>query len=258
MAPAVQVERMHTEAEMQAQKGRFSPFECRLVPGDFTARDRSGQVVVVCRRKVLPAGEASELARLLKDAATASDRRGPSAGPLDKIYPSCERVNHYCMTKVRGRFSGMYNKSVKSGIVGYNKFGKPSAWTENNPEDLKAVTRSLQKLQACYRQHLPQAEAAQQRSVADRPHLDGTAFRTLYVNKNFRTALHKDCNVDASRYGLMTVLGPDVAGGHLQFPEYGLEVALGHGDLIMFLPSLWHCNTPIEKAGVRMSVVCHA
>ena len=254
----VHIRRTHTAAEMDSEKGKFSPFSCRELQGDFSAIDTSGEPILVCCRKVLTGSQATELADLLKEAATASDRRGPSAGPLDKIYPSCNRVNHYSMTKVRGRFSGMYNKSVKSGVVGYNKFGKPSAWTSNNPDKLKAVILLLQKLQARYQQQLPQAEAAQQKEVATRPHLPGTAFRTLYVNRNFRTALHKDCNVDASRYGLMTVLGENVAGGRIQFPEYGIEVTVGHGDLIMFKPCLWHCNTPLDKEGVRMSVVCHA
>lgn len=252
------VARKHGDEDMEAHKGSFSPFPCRLLAGEFTVRDPSGQAVLVCCRGVLGRAEATELGELLKDAATASDRRGPSAGPLDKIYPCCERVNSYSMTKVRGRFSGMYNRSVKSGVVGWNKFGKPSAWTANNPESLARATRLLQKLQAEYGRQLPAAERQQRKSVEGRPHLQGTAFRTLYVNRNFRTALHRDCNVDNSRYGLMTVLGERAEGGHIQFPEYGVECAMQHGDLIMFLPRLWHCNTPIGREGTRLSVVCHA
>ena len=255
----LELSRHHTDDELDKKKGQFSPISCRLEEGEFAIFDPSLALpVAVCLRHVLNATECQDLKGLLWRAATSSDRRGPSAGPLHSVYPSCVRVNDFAMRKVKGNWSSQYNKAVLSGTVGYNKFGKPTAWTVNNPDKLDQVVEHLSTVQKAYAHVLPEAEKVQTAALRALPHLGGTCFRTLFVNRNFRTALHKDCNVDRSQYGILLVLGERPGGCRIQLPQYERETELGAGDVLIFKPDLWHCNTEIKPFSERLSIVMHA
>ena len=124
-----------------------------------------------------------------------------------------------------------------------------------------------------------------------------TAYSTITVNYNWRTALHKDVGDLADGFGNLIVLelhksgaNPDenqenqenntsteknvdnhikkanetcnYKGGYLGFPKYGVAVDVRQGDFLAMDVHQWHCNTPIE--GVvkgcnygRLSVVCY-
>lgn len=252
------VERTHKEAELEMLKGTHSPIKCSLVHGAFRAFQKNdAEPLVVCLRRVLSLNECGALKKVLWHAATSSDRRGPAAGPLVKIYPSCVRVNDFAMRKVKSDWSSQYNKAVLSGTIGYNKFGKATAWTQNNPDKVAEVIKYFKKVQRAYRDALPQAEKAQTEAASRLPNLGGTPFRTAFVNRNFRTALHRDCNVDRSQYGILLVLESG-GGGHIQFPEIETEINLRPGDLVLFRPNMWHCNTPLNSGSNRFTMVLHA
>jgi hypothetical protein len=87
-----------------------------------------------------------------------------------------------------------------------------------------------------------------------------TAFSTVTVNYNFRTALHKDSGDFQQGLGNLVVCQHNVSGGLLLFPKYKIAVRLSTGDFLAMDVHEWHCNSPIEKTdsdGYRLSFVCY-
>ncbi|RYF12328.1 MAG: hypothetical protein EOO40_01510 [Deltaproteobacteria bacterium] len=164
-------------------------------------------------------------------------------------------MSPYAMDTVTGKHNHV-NQKVRSGTVGYLPDGTPTSWTERNNRTLQAVLPHLRKCAEAYRHTLPSAYRCQTSATATR-RIGDTPFRILFVNRNFRTALHRDNNVCASAMGVMIVVGAAVRGCRIQFPEISAEVDVQPGDVLMFHPHLWHCNTPLEKPADRMSIICH-
>jgi hypothetical protein len=76
--------------------------------------------------------------------------------------------------------------------------------------------------------------------------ISGTSFSTLTINKNFRTALHKDAGDLKGSFGVMTVFStPGFTGGDLVFPKYRVAIPYGNGDIVFANVHEWHANTEI-------------
>jgi len=76
--------------------------------------------------------------------------------------------------------------------------------------------------------------------------IGGTAFSTITVNRNFRTAVHKDEGDLPQGFGVMTVLEEGYySGGYLVYPKYGVGVDVRHGDVLFGDVHQYHANTPI-------------
>lgn len=99
-----------------------------------------------------------------------------------------------------------------------------------------------------------------------------TAYSTITVNYNWRTALHKDIGDLQEGFGNLIVLEKhksipndntcNYLGGYLGFPKYGICVDVRQGDFLAMDVHQYHSNTPIsgDKKGCeygRLSVVCY-
>ena len=92
-----------------------------------------------------------------------------------------------------------------------------------------------------------------------------TAYSTITVNYNWRTALHKDKGDLEEGFGNLLVLEKakscnnnckSYKGGYLGFPRWAICVDVRQGDFLAMDVHEYHCNTPIEGDG-RLSVVCY-
>lgn len=111
---------------------------------------------------------------------------------------------------------------------------------------------------------VPERHAAQRdRAAATIANIEGTAFSTVTVNYDFRTALHQDAGDFRDGFGCLCVLHrprePQGAGGELLFPEFRVGVRLRSNDALFFDTHQWHCNAPLpdEPDVHRMSLVCY-
>jgi hypothetical protein len=78
--------------------------------------------------------------------------------------------------------------------------------------------------------------------------IDGTAFSTLTVNMNFRTALHKDAGDYQQGFGNLSVIEwGKYHGGETLFPRFGLGFNLRTGDFVAMDVHEWHTNAPIHE-----------
>lgn len=93
--------------------------------------------------------------------------------------------------------------------------------------------------------------------------IDGTVFTTVTVNKNFRTAVHKDSgDLEAGFGNLIAYREGDWTGSYFILPEFGAGFDLQNGDVLFVDVHHWHCNTPYinfdpEKGDKRISFVLY-
>ena len=88
--------------------------------------------------------------------------------------------------------------------------------------------------------------------------IDGTCYTTVTVNKNFRTALHKDKGDYSDGIGILTVIQKGKSkGGYTLLPQYGIGVNYRSRDLLFMDVHQWHCNSEILGDGVCLSFVLY-
>ena len=83
-----------------------------------------------------------------------------------------------------------------------------------------------------------------------KPHLKikDTCFSTITINRNFRTALHKDAGDFKDGFGNLCVIERGkYHGGYTCFPQFGVAVNVRSGDFLAMDVHQWHSNTPIYE-----------
>lgn len=164
-----------------------------------------------------------------------------------------------------------YANPVDSGIAGWFgrypriPYGRPTAYTHYNKEKFELSYPFLRQLSKGFQELLPDRWATQM-AAADKLdpgfRVPGTPFTTITVNKNFRTAAHRDAGDLASGFSNLTVVakGTNYDGGYLILPEIRAAVNIRPGDLLLVGNHDWiHGNTPItgEDGFERVSLVCY-
>lgn len=118
----------------------------------------------------------------------------------------------------------------------------------------------LQAVDRVFEREMPDRYAAQMEYVrATDPAwvVHGTAFTTVTVNRNWRTALHKDAGDLKAGFGVMAVLhAGQYAGGFLVFPKYRVAVDMRTGGVCLADVHEWHGNTAITARGAWERVSC--
>jgi len=166
-----------------------------------------------------------------------------------------------------------YAKAVMSGVAGYYDrfvrfpYGRVTAYSEEHPE-WKLCLPYVQKLNKYFKELVPGRWSAQ-RAAADKIDqrflVEDTVFTTITVNKNFRTAAHRDAgDLSTGFSNLAALTGPDNIGwegAYLVFPEFRVAVNCRPGDLLLVNNHEGiHGNTAIttpEEESDRCTLVCY-
>jgi len=104
-----------------------------------------------------------------------------------------------------------------------------------------------------------------QKTIADltnRNYIIGnTAFTTVTVNKNFRTAVHKDAGDYPNGFGNLIVYREgDWNGGYFCLPQYGVAIDIQNTDILFTDVHQWHGNTEFKNTNedwLRISFVLY-
>lgn len=171
-----------------------------------------------------------------------------------------------------------YANQVLSGIAGFFDrypripYGRATSYTEDNYELYTKCFPFMTKLADKFAELLPFRYTAQQDCAEklDPKFLVGegrTPFTTITVNKNFRTAAHRDAGDLTEGFSNLTVVAKDKEweGGYLVLPEYRVAVNIRPGDLLLINNHEGiHGNTEMKPpAGKtieemeRISLVCY-
>jgi hypothetical protein len=193
-----------------------------------------------------------------------SRNRGAAAGPIDLkgTYWSRRKPVEVTGWSTRymqnGKVSKMrVNNVVASGVIGYYEktpfLGQPCRMTGYTRRGLKQFYHGIPYLEAIdteFKKLVPEAHRKQLAAVSKKPmyQIADTAFSTLTINMNFRTALHKDAGDFAEGFGNLSVIEwGKYHGGETIFPRFGAAFNLRTGDFVAMDVHEWHCNAALKE-----------
>ena len=190
--------------------------------------------------------------------AAPSRNRGAAAGPIDVKGKYWQKRNPQ---KIKGHsaYDGKMrvNNNVFSSVLGYfdaTPFMKlPCRLTSYTMRYWKYYTHGLPFIRAidqCFAALVPDRHALQQKAANQKPllHIPETAFSSVTINRNFRTALHRDAGDFKEGYGNLSVIERgEYHGGYTLFPQYGVGFNVRTGDFLAMDVHEWHCNTELVE-----------
>tara|TARA_Y100000590_G_scaffold424989_1_gene532500 strand:- start:1285 stop:2268 length:984 start_codon:yes stop_codon:yes gene_type:complete len=125
-----------------------------------------------------------------------------------------------------------------------------TSFTRRNLEKYKSGLPFIERIDELYKKLVPDRYKIQKKRADLRPkyRINNTAFTTITVNRNFRTALHKDAGDYKPGFGNVTVLERGkYHGGYTILPQYGIAVNVRQGDFLAMDVHEWHCNSPLYE-----------
>ncbi len=210
--------------------------------------------------------------------------RGAAAGVLDKkkmdSYVNPDNIIGRYKFRIKGYNDedGNYiNQSIsnfaQSNIIGYfdkadrNPSSKKlpcrlTAFNHREIDKFKKVEPFLERIDKLFKKLTPKAHKKQYKRAQETDFvIKDTAFSTVTINYNWRTALHKDSGDFEEGFGNLIVCEEgEYDGGCTGFPQYGVAFDVRDGDFLAMDVHEWHCNTKIvsrSKDHSRLSVVCY-
>ena len=150
------------------------------------------------------------------------------------------------------------NNQVASNPIGFYESGKNFAelpcrlthFTRTNFEKYNKGLPFIQHIDKMFHKLIPDAHDRQLNRANTKPHLKipKTSFSTVTINRNFRTAMHRDAGDFKGGFGNLTVIERGkYHGGYTIFPQYGVAIDLRKNDFVAMDVHQWHCNTPIYE-----------
>ena len=163
----------------------------------------------------------------------------------------------YLLIKKKEGISKMkVNNQVASNPIGFYESSKNFAdlpcrlthFTRTNYKNYNDGLPFIQKIDSMFKKLIPEAYQKQYERANQKQHLKipETAFSTITINRNFRTALHKDAGDFKEGFGNLTVIERGkYHGGYTVFPQFGVGVDVRSGDFLAMDVHQWHSNTEI-------------
>jgi hypothetical protein len=219
-----------------------------LAGEDVDVYKPDGSPLLLLRHEALPEDVCRKARPALRHAARTTLNRGVAAGG-----------RRTARVKRDGTLSKTtYAPGVESGIIGYfdrtarEPYCRTTAFTWEDLRRWRAVQPFIRAVDGVFAWELPDRHAAQMRAVRATPPEyviggnDPTAFTTVTVNRNYRSAVHKDKGDLREGFGVLSVLRHrEYEGGYLCFPKYRVAVDLRTRDVLLADVHEWHGNTPL-------------
>ena len=239
-----------------------------------------GDILAVFKKNAVPKEVIDKCRSSFRKSISVSNNRGQAAGPIPDNYKIGDKIDGLTIGKIMGnRFlpllkSGKLSKSakaraVKSSIIGFSDrypripYCRTTMWTQRNWKEYNNCLEYIKYVDAFFKQHAP-ARYKIQKKMAEKSSQDfiikDTAFSTVTVNKNFRTAGHYDNGDLKEGFGNLGVISRgDYEGSITVIPKYGIGLDLKNGDLAIFDVHELHGNTETTTKSFyeRISVVCY-
>ena len=164
-----------------------------------------------------------------------------------------------------------YANPVLSGIAGsFDKYPRIpycrlTSYTANNKDKFEKAIPFIEAVSEQFKELVPGRYEVQKAAM---DHIDpafkigNSNYTTVTVNKNYRTAAHRDAGDFKEGFGNLTVISNGVPweGCVLVFPEYKVAVDVRPGDFLAMDVHCIHGNTEISSSNndhERISIVCY-
>jgi len=149
------------------------------------------------------------------------------------------------------------NNNVFSSVLGYfnaTPFMKLpcrlTSYTERYWKYYKHGLPFIKAIDKCFETLVKDKYALQLAAAKEKPllRIDDTAFSSITINRNFRTALHVDDGDFKDGYGNLSVLERgSYHGGHTLIPQFKIGFNVRTGDFLAMDVHQWHCNTDMYE-----------
>tara|TARA_R100000963_G_C4640491_1_gene104144 strand:- start:569 stop:1504 length:936 start_codon:yes stop_codon:yes gene_type:complete len=274
---------------IKAITGKFideSYIKYPLICRDTTVYNERGELVLVFLKNAVPFTFAEKAYPFLRKSSGLTGNRSLASGDLssykvgDKVGSlngsiSDVRIgkidgNRYYPIKKDGTLSNSpKSKEVESGIIGYMDrysripYCRATEMTRRYFEDYKETLPYIRYISAMFEKYVPEKYEIQKEywgKINKDFKIDNTAFTTVTVNKNFRTACHFDKGDYKEGFGNLSVLeSGEYTGAYTVIPKYGIAVDVRNCDICFFDVHELHGNTELKTKGMaeRISVVCY-
>jgi hypothetical protein len=165
----------------------------------------------------------------------------------------------FLLIKEDGGVSKMkVNNQVASNPIGFyeesNNFSKLPCrlthFTRTNFEKYNEGLSFIKEIDSQFKKLVPISYKKQLDRANCKSHLKipGTCFSTITINRNFRTAQHRDAGDFSEGFGNLSVIKRGkYHGGYTAFPQFGVAVDVDTGDFLAMDVHQWHCNTEIYE-----------
>ena len=203
----------------------------------------------------------------IRTLAKPSRGRGASAGPIDvnsqywskRILTDTNKWSTSYMIKDGKQKSRMkVNNQVASNPIGFYEASKNfcklpcrlTHFTRTNYDKYKNGLPFIQRIDQLFKKLIPDAHEKQLIQANKKEHLKipETSFSTITINRNFRTALHRDAGDFKDGFGNLTVIERGkYHGGYTVFPQFGVGVDVRSNDFLAMDVHQWHSNTKIYE-----------
>ena len=267
------VEKVLTDEQIGELKGQFideSYMKHPLVQKniDIYYLDENGEekLLLKYRKNALSDNDIKLGWNCYKDLAKPSRGRGASAGPIDPENTYWKKRNlvktnkwSTSYLKPDGTPSKMrVNNQVFSNPIGFFAENKNfcelpcrlTHFTRTNFEKYNEGIPFLEQIDRMYKKLTPEHHKRQLDRANKKPQLKikDTAFSTITINRNFRTALHRDAGDYSEGFGNLTVIERGkYQGGYTIFPQFGIAVDVRNNDYLAMDVHQWHSNTEIYE-----------
>lgn len=247
----------------------FNGEKYKIFYDDIDIYNENDELLCKFRKNILNKDETEKLFKL-KTAAKSGYTRPSASG-----FKSKKEKYKYIISKSSGKKLHVLTSKSTSGIVGFydntSHFGnkdldelykcRMTAFTSKNFEKYKDCLKIFQKINKIFKKLVPinyknQLNAI--KKINSEYIIPKTVFTTVTVNKNFRTALHKDVGDLKDGFGIMIVISDNdlYKGSFTLFPEYKIGIDCRNGDLLAFDVHQWHCNSEmIGNESTRLSFI---
>lgn len=234
-----------------------------LVTGDTDGYTMEGELLFRYRRGVIPIELLRNGYHAFKDAISLNDGRAAASGAVT------QRIRN------DGTVSNMIvGNRVWNGVAGYmdappggraqNNYCRKTSFTKRHMEQFQAGVPLIEHIDALYSQLCPDhysRQAAISRATNRNYVIGNTSFTTVTINKNFRTAVHKDVGDYKPGFGNLAVYREgSFEGCYFCLPEYRVAIDMQNCDVLFVDVHKWHANTPVRNASadwLRISYVCY-
>ena len=230
-----------------------------LVDRDADGYDLNGNLLFRYRKNAIPTDILKLGVDSFKDSIELTESRGAASGSSHKRIRKDGSVSNITV-----------GNKVESGNVGYMdssamvKYCRKTAFARKYFDKFTAGIPFVQYIDKKYEELCPE-HYAKQKAIAVGTNqnyvIGGTAFTTVTVNKNFRTAVHQDAGDYREGFGNLIVYREGhYDGGFFCLPEYGVAIDMQNNDLLFADVHKWHGNTEMTNKSedwLRISFVLY-
>ena len=280
----------YTDEEIKKLEGYFVQDHHidTIIDYDCDAYKENGDPLFFFRKNAIPSNICEQAYKSLRHAVAKGGNRGSAGGvPPDRKKGdkiglkfnddgTIEKVNKTGKTRgFRINKNGTISKTheafnkVESGIAGFFDrqtripYCRQTSFNEHQFEKFKKAYPYIKYISDLFHEVCPE-RWQNQKNMIDKTTKDfyiaDTVFSTITINRNFRTAIHKDKGDLPEGFGNLGVLqAGNYEGGITVMPKYKVGFDVRSGDVCFFDVHEYHGNTEIKAKGKfeRISVVCY-